>query len=39
MLRDINKLFEGFQDIVKKSKKQCGEKLEEMQQLTLVTNV
>lgn len=36
MLRDIDTLFEGFQETVKKSKEQCGEKLEEIRQLTFI---
>lgn len=39
MLRDIDKLLEGFQDTVKKSKEECGDKLEEIRQLTFIINI
>jgi hypothetical protein len=39
MLRDIDKLFESFQDNIKKSKEQCGDKLEEIRQLVFIQNL
>ena len=36
MLRDVDKLLKGFQDTVKKSKEECGDKLEEIRQLTFI---
>jgi hypothetical protein len=39
MLRDIDKLFKGFQDVVKKSKDECGAELEKLRQLTFIINM
>lgn len=36
MFKDVDKLLKGFQDIVKKSKEECGDKLEEIRQLILI---
>jgi len=37
MLRSLDFLEEGFQDIFKQSKKRCGDKLEELRKLTFLT--
>lgn len=39
MLREIDTLFEGFQDTVKKSQEECGDKLEEMRQLAFINRI
>jgi len=39
MLREIDKLVEGFQDTIKKSKEQCGDRLEEIRQLTFIVRI
>lgn len=38
MLRNIDELFEGFQDVVARSKKECGAELEKLRQLAFVTH-
>jgi hypothetical protein len=38
MLRNIDELFKGFQDVVVKSKKECGEELEKLRLLAFVTH-
>jgi hypothetical protein len=36
MLRNIDELLEGFQEIVDKSKEECGNKLEKILQLIFI---
>jgi len=39
MLRSLGELEQGFQDISKKSKEKCGDKLEELRRLTFLTSL
>lgn len=38
MLKNIDKLFEGFQNVVSKSKEECGAELEKLRLLTFLTS-
>ena len=39
MLKSLDALNEGFREIVKKSKEECGDKLEEIRQLTFIIGI